>query len=59
MYKKVFLSFSMVFGIFFHHYAQNSSSKADSILQTLSLDDKIGQLFMIPVYASSDRRYED
>ena len=31
----------------------------DSVFSTLSLDDKIGQLFMIPVYPRTDRDYMD
>ncbi len=59
MYKKVFLSLLVMCSLLFRLHAQTTIARVDSLLQTLSLDEKIGQLFMVPVYANSDRHYLD
>lgn len=60
MYKKVLLCFCVVLAAFFHLQAQTSKNQwVDSVFSTMSLDDKIGQLFMVPVYPSTDRDYKD
>jgi CubicO group peptidase (beta-lactamase class C family)/beta-glucosidase-like glycosyl hydrolase len=57
MIKKVFLCFSIVLFLVSNAYAQTAKSAwVDSVHATLSLEEKIGQLMMIPVGAdkSSD-----
>jgi CubicO group peptidase (beta-lactamase class C family)/beta-glucosidase-like glycosyl hydrolase len=39
--------------------AQPDSRTIDSLLNTLSLDEKIGQLFMVPIFIGSDRKYRN
>jgi beta-N-acetylhexosaminidase len=50
MVKKVFLYFLMVFGVFIDVVAQpDKNTWVDSVFNSLSVDQKIGQLFMVPV----------
>src|SRR5690554_406931 len=58
MLKKVLLCLILVPGITFHHLAQSAKDQwVDSVFHTLNIDDKIGQLFMVPVYPRGDRDY--
>src|SRR5690625_5298887 len=72
MRKSIFLSlasFVIFIGISgMQGYAQNSESIpylsenetwGDSILESMSMEEKIAQLIMIPVYSNSDKIYED
>src|SRR5690554_1078570 len=40
-------------------FLQEKSTWTDSIVQTLSREEKIAQLIMIPVYSNKDRVHED
>lgn len=61
MYKKVFLPFFCILPILFLKGPVQAQSPGpvwvDSVYQTLTLDDKIGQLFMLPVYPCTDADY--
>src|SRR5690625_7396185 len=72
MRKSIFLSlasFVIFIGISgMQGYAQNSESIpylsenetwGDSILESMSMEEKIAQLIMIPVYSNRDKVYED
>ena len=39
-------------------WGQDAIGKVDSILSTMTLDQKIGQLFMIAAYSNKDADYE-
>lgn len=40
-------------------YLVHDSGWADEMLENMTLDEKIAQLIMIPVYSNRDRKYED
>lgn len=40
-------------------YLQGKSPWADSVFATLSLDQKIGQLFMVAAYSNRDQAHEN
>ena len=45
--------------VFYTTYGANSLTPwADSLLLTMTLEEKIGQLFMIPAYSNSDNAHE-
>ncbi len=50
MVKKVFLYFSMICGVFTESMAQpDKNTWVDSVFNSLSIEEKIGQLFMVPI----------
>jgi CubicO group peptidase (beta-lactamase class C family)/beta-glucosidase-like glycosyl hydrolase len=58
MLKKVYCVFTLLLGLFTAAPAQTAKDQwVDSVFQTLDEDAKIGQLFMIPVYAKSNSDY--
>ncbi|MFO7258081.1 MAG: serine hydrolase [Bacteroidota bacterium] len=58
MLKKVYCLLTLLLGLFAAAPAQNPRDQwVDSVFQTLDEDAKIGQLFMIPVYAKSNDNY--
>jgi beta-glucosidase-like glycosyl hydrolase len=57
MVKKVFLVLLVLTGILFNAHAQSTKNHwVDSVFNSLSIDERIGQLFMVnvPAHASSD-----
>ncbi|HEX5171990.1 MAG TPA: serine hydrolase [Cyclobacteriaceae bacterium] len=60
MLKKVFILIGLIFFGSYHTWSQSSKSQwVDSIFNAMSLEEKIGQLFMVPVYLKSDKNYKD
>jgi beta-N-acetylhexosaminidase len=58
MLKKVLMTASLVLGITLTLPGQTTKNRwVDSVFQSLSLDEKIGQLFMVPVYPKTNRDY--
>lgn len=58
MLEKVFALAILLFGTISTLFAQTAKNQwVDSVFHTLGTDEKIGQLFMIPVYPESNGRY--
>lgn len=58
MLKKVLATSTIVLGAFLSLSAQNARNQwVDSVFLTLSLDEKIGQMFMVPVYPKTNADY--
>ena len=58
MLEKVFALVILLFGSFSAVLAQSAKNQwVDSVFQTLGTDEKIGQLFMVPVYPKTNDRY--
>lgn len=71
MYRKISILLTILFtGLASSLFAQKSSESkipfyntypqwADSVLQTMTLDEKIGQLFMAPAYSNKNQQHEE
>lgn len=60
MIKKVFLSFFIVLTLFSSALAQSKKNQwVDSVLNTLSLEEKIGQIMMVQVKVNKDSDLEE
>ncbi len=54
MLKKVFLNFLIICGVSAASVAQpDKNNWVDSVFNSLNIDEKIGQLFMVPIPSST------
>lgn len=60
MLKKVFLCLWITTGVLFEPYGQTAKQQwVDSVFNTLDQEEKIGQLFMVPVHSRTNRDHVD
>jgi beta-N-acetylhexosaminidase len=58
MSKKVLLNLIVVLAFSFNVYAQSPKTNwVDSVYNSMNLDEKIGQLFMVPVFTNKDQEH--
>ncbi|MBL3656327.1 glycoside hydrolase family 3 N-terminal domain-containing protein [Fulvivirga sediminis] len=59
MFKKVFSASLLIFGLSFTCFSQNQLQEqwVDSVYQQLNLEQRIGQLFMVPAYSNGSTEH--